>query len=89
MKHHQNSDTRTGNREPQQNYRLGMVSNELRRGGGGVNYFFGTGSSRVANNTAKHASNRAANQARSEAENVALQKKYPRFTDVYCLAKQT
>ena len=29
VKRHRNSDTKTGNREPQQNYRLGTVSNEL------------------------------------------------------------
>ena len=29
MKRHRNSGTKTGNREPQQNYRLGTVSNEL------------------------------------------------------------
>ena len=34
MKRHRNSDTKTGNREPQQNYRLGTISNELRGGGG-------------------------------------------------------
>ena len=28
VKHHQNSDTKTGNREPQQNHHLGTVSNE-------------------------------------------------------------
>ena len=30
---------KTGNREPQQNYRLGTVSNEL-LGGGGLNLFY-------------------------------------------------
>ena len=29
VKRHRNSDTKTGNREPKQNYRLGTVSNEL------------------------------------------------------------
>ena len=29
VKRHRNSDTKTGNIEPQQNYRLEMVSNEL------------------------------------------------------------
>ena len=29
VKRHRNSDIKTGNRESQQNYRLGMVSNEL------------------------------------------------------------
>ena len=29
VKRHRNSDTKTGSREPQQNYRLGTVSNEL------------------------------------------------------------
>ena len=29
VKRHRNSDTKTGNREPQQNYRLGTVSYEL------------------------------------------------------------
>ena len=29
VKRNRNSDTKTGNREPQPNYRLGMVSNEL------------------------------------------------------------
>ena len=29
VKHHRNSDTKTGNREPHQNHRLGTVSNEL------------------------------------------------------------
>ena len=29
VKRHRNSDTKTGNREPQQNYRLGTVCNEL------------------------------------------------------------
>ena len=33
-KRHRNSDTKTGNREPQQ-YRIGTVSNELLGGGGG------------------------------------------------------
>ena len=27
VKHHRNSTSKTGNREPQQNYRLGTVSN--------------------------------------------------------------
>ena len=35
VKRHQNSDTKTGKREPQQNYRLETVSNELLGGGGG------------------------------------------------------
>ena len=35
VKRHRNSDTKTGNREPHQNYRLGTVSNELL--GGGLN----------------------------------------------------
>ena len=35
VKRHRNSDTKTGNREPQQNYRFGTVSNELLGGGGG------------------------------------------------------
>ena len=34
VKRHQNSDTKTGNREPQQNYRLETVSNESLGGGG-------------------------------------------------------
>ena len=34
VKIHRNSDTKTGNREPQQNYRLGTVSNELPGVGG-------------------------------------------------------
>ena len=29
VKRHRNSDTKTGNKDPQQNYRLGTVSNEL------------------------------------------------------------
>ena len=29
LKRHRNSDTRTGKRAPQQNYRIGTVSNEL------------------------------------------------------------
>ena len=33
VKRHQNSVTKTGNIEPQQNYRLGTVSNELLEGG--------------------------------------------------------
>ena len=33
VKRHRNSDTKTGNIEPQQNYRLEMVSNELLGGG--------------------------------------------------------
>ena len=32
VKRHRNSDTKTGNREPQQNYRIGTVSNELLEG---------------------------------------------------------
>ena len=32
VKRHLNSDTKTGNREPQQNYRLKTVSNDLLRG---------------------------------------------------------
>ena len=46
------------------------------------------GGSRAAYNTAKHTSNRAVHQARSEAEKVALQKIDPRSGDVYRLAKQ-
>ena len=38
VKRHKNSDTKTGNREPQQNYRIGTVSNELL---GGLNMFYG------------------------------------------------
>ena len=38
VKRLRNSDTKTGNREPQQNYRLVKVSNEL-LGGGGLNMF--------------------------------------------------
>ena len=34
MKRQRNTDTKTGNRESQQNYRLGMVSNKLPGGGG-------------------------------------------------------
>ena len=34
MKRHRNYGTKTGNREPQQKYRLGTVSNELLGGGG-------------------------------------------------------
>ena len=33
VKRHRNSYTKTGNREPQQNYRLGIVNNELLGGG--------------------------------------------------------
>ena len=33
VKRHRNSDTKTGNREPQQNYRLKTVGNELLGGG--------------------------------------------------------
>ena len=33
VKRHRNSDTKTGNREPQQKYRIGTVSNELLGGG--------------------------------------------------------
>ena len=33
VKRHRNSDTKTGNREPQQNYRLGTASIELLGGG--------------------------------------------------------
>ena len=29
VKHHRNSDTKKGNRQPQENYLLGTVSNEL------------------------------------------------------------
>ena len=29
VKHHRNSDTKTGNREPRQNHRLGTVCNEF------------------------------------------------------------
>ena len=36
VKHHQNSDTRTGNRELHQNHRIGTVSNTIT---GGLNYF--------------------------------------------------
>ena len=40
VKRHQTSDTpKTGNREPQQNYCIGTVSNELL---GGLNMFYGT-----------------------------------------------
>ena len=35
VKRHRNFDTKTGNREPQQIYRLGTFSNELLGGGGG------------------------------------------------------
>ena len=42
-KRHKNSDPKTGNREPQQNYRLGTVNNEL-LGGGGLNMFYGANS---------------------------------------------
>ena len=35
MKRHRNSDTKTSKREPQQNYRLGRVSNDFGGGGGG------------------------------------------------------
>ena len=38
VKRHINYDTKTGNREPQQNYRLGIVSNELLGGGGGLKH---------------------------------------------------
>ena len=34
VKRHRNSDTKTGKRGPQQNYRLGTASNNLRGGGG-------------------------------------------------------
>ena len=34
MKRQRNFDTKTGNREPQQKFRLGTVSNELMGGGG-------------------------------------------------------
>ena len=34
VKLHRNSDTKTGNRAPQQNYRLETVRNELLGGGG-------------------------------------------------------
>ena len=33
VKHHRNTDTKTGNRELQQNYRFGTASNELLGGG--------------------------------------------------------
>ena len=33
VKRHRSSDTKKGNREPQQNYRIGTVSNELLGGG--------------------------------------------------------
>ena len=33
VKHHRNSDTKTGNREPHQNHRLGSVSNKFVWGG--------------------------------------------------------
>ena len=36
MKHHWNSDTKTGNGEPYQNQRLETDSNELLGGGGGA-----------------------------------------------------
>ena len=32
VKHHRNSDTKTGDREPRQNHRLGTVCNEFLRG---------------------------------------------------------
>ena len=32
VKRHRNCDTKTGDREPQENFRLGTVSNELFRG---------------------------------------------------------
>ena len=38
VKHHRISDTKTGNREPQQNYRPGTVSNKLP--GEGLNLFY-------------------------------------------------
>ena len=38
VKRHRNSDTKTGKREPQQNYRIGTVSNEFL---GGLNRFYG------------------------------------------------
>ena len=37
VKHHQNSDTRTGNRELHQNHHIGTVSNKIT---GGLNYFY-------------------------------------------------
>ena len=40
VKQHQNSDTKAGNRETQQNYPLGTASNELLGGGGGVTLSF-------------------------------------------------
>ena len=40
VKRHRNSDTQKVNREPQQNYRIGTVRNEL-LGGGGFNQFYG------------------------------------------------
>ena len=47
-----------------------------------------TGGSRTAYNTAKHTSNRVEHQAKSEAENVALQKINAWSGDVYRLAKE-
>ena len=42
VKRHRNSDTKKGNIEPQQNYRLGTVSNGLLGVGmGGLNLFYG------------------------------------------------
>ena len=46
------------------------------------------GGSRAAHNTAKHASNRAVYQARSEAEKVARQEINPWYADLYRLTKQ-
>ena len=48
----------------------------------------GRGSRATYYNTANQASKCAVHQTRSEAEKVALQKIYPRFADVYRLAKQ-
>ena len=41
VKHHRNSDTKTGNKEPHQNHRLGTVSDDL-LGVVGFNMFYGT-----------------------------------------------
>ena len=50
VKRHRNSDIKTDNRVPQQNYRIGTVSNELLGGGGGgvLNYFACTTSPSVS-----------------------------------------
>ena len=47
VKRHRNSDTKTGNRGPQQNYRLGTVSDRL-LGGGGLTNFTGPTSPSVS-----------------------------------------